>query len=104
MKNLMIASAIAAVALFSVSTVQAGCGKKVGTVGKLTSYDKAKKTITIEVSHTNDAKAKKSVTITVTPTTKIMDGKKLDKLVGATLSVISEHGKANFIIAVTKKS
>jgi hypothetical protein len=104
MKKLMMVAVIAAVAMFSVGTVQAGCGKKVATVGKLKSYDKAAKKITIEVTHTNDPKAKKTVTITLTPTTKTMGGKTIDKLVGATLSVVSEHSKADFIIPVSAKS
>ena len=104
MKKLMIAAIIAAVSMFAVGTVDAGCGKKVATVGKLTSYDKAAKKITIEVTLTNDKKAKKTVVISVTPTTKTMGGKTLDKLVGATLSVVSEHSKADFIIPVSAKS
>ena len=104
MKTLMIAVVIAAMALFSVGTVQAGCGKKVATVGKLKSYDKATKKITIEVTHTNDAKAKKIVTLSVTPSTKTMGTKKLEELIGSGLSVVSEHGKIDFIIPVTKKS
>jgi len=104
MKYLMIAAVIAAVGMFAVGTVHAGCGKKVGTVGKLASYDKAAKKITIEVTHTNDKKAKKTVSISVTPATKTMGDKSLDKLVGSTLSVVSEHGKADFIIPVSAKS
>ena len=104
MKNLLIVAVIATMTMFAVGTVEAGCGKKVATVGKLKSYDKDAKKITIEVTLTNDTKAKKTVTITLTPTTKTMGKKTLDKLVGETLSVVSEHGKADFIIPVTKKS
>ena len=104
MKNLTIAVVIAAMCLFAVGTVQAGCGKKVATIGKLKSYDKATKKITVEVTHTNDSKAKKTVTLSLTASTKTMGKKKIEELVGASLSVVSEHGKIDFIIPVTKKS
>lgn len=77
----------------------AGCGKKVASVGTLTAYDSKTKTITMKVMRTNDPKANRKATkITLTPASKVMGDATLDKLVGQQLSVISEHGKADYVV------
>jgi len=86
----------------------AGCGKKVASVGTLSAYDAKTKTLTMKVMRTNDPKANKKATkITLTPASKVMGDATLDKLVGKQLSVISEHGKADYVvplIAAAKKN
>ena len=85
---------IAVIGLAAVSAY-AGCGKKVNTEGKLTSYDADTKALVIE---TKDGKSAK---ITVTPKTeaKSKDGKKaeLADLVGENVKVVSEHKKADSV-------
>jgi len=77
----------------------AGCGKKVASVGTLSAYDAKTKTLTMKVMRTNDPKANKKATkITLTPASKVMGDATLDKLVGKQLSVISEHGKADYVV------
>ena len=103
MKKILALLAVAAIA----APAHAGCGKKVASVGTLSAYDAATKTLTMKVMRTNDPKAKKSATkITLTPASKVMGDAALDKLVGQQLSVISEHGKADYVvplIAIQKK-
>ena len=86
----------------------AGCGKKVASVGTLSAYDAKTKTLTMKVMRTNDPKANKKATkITLTPASKVMGDATLDKLVGKQLSVISEHGKADYavpLIAAARKN
>ena len=77
----------------------AGCGKKVASVGTLSAYDAKTKTLTMKVMRTNDPKANKKATkITLTPASKVMGDATLDKLVGKQLSVISEHGRADYVV------
>ena len=77
----------------------AGCGKKVASVGTLSAYDAKTKTLTMKVMRTNDPKANKKATkITLPPASKVMGDATLDKLVGKQLSVISEHGKADYVV------
>ena len=77
----------------------AGCGKKVASVGTLSAYDAKTKTLTMKVMRTNDPKANKKATkITLTPASKVIGDATLDKLVGKQLSVISEHGKADYVV------
>ena len=95
MKKILALLAVAAIA----APAYAGCGKKVASVGTLSAYDAATKTLTMKVMRTNDPKAKKSATkITLTPASKVMGDAALDKLVGQQLSVISEHGKADYVV------
>ena len=95
MKKILALLAVAAIA----APAHAGCGKKVASVGTLSAYDAATKTLTMKVMRTNDPKAKKSATkITLTPASKVMGDAALDKLVGQQLSVISEHGKADYVV------
>ena len=103
MKNLLIA-AVAGLALLCTSTAYAGCGKKVGTTGELAKYDADSKTLTIKVSSSNDPKEVKNkmAKLTLTPDSKVMGDAKVDALVGKIVTVVSEHGKINFVIPVNK--
>jgi len=101
---------LAALALAATSAY-AGCGKKVASVGKLEKYDAATKTLTINVAESsNSAEVKnKKATLTLTPDTKLIDGDKIagvkiDDLVGKNISAVSEHGKAEMVIALAAKS
>ena len=83
-------------------TAYAGCGKKVGTTGELAKYDADTKTLTIKVRASNDPKEleSKMATLTLTPNSKIMGDAKVDSLVGEAVTVVSEHGKIDFLIPV----
>lgn len=108
MKYLLI---IAVAMTMAVSSAVAGCGKKVASIGKLDGVDASTKAITIAVAHSSDpgqVKAKKAK-LTLTPDTKIIvDGKinehKIADLVGKDISVVSEHGKVDYVIALVGKS
>jgi len=101
MRSLLIA-AVAAAGLLFTSAADAGCGKKVGTTGELAKYDADSKTLTIKVKSSNDPKELESkvATLTLTPNSKIMGDAKVDSLVGASVTVVSEHGKIDFVIPV----
>jgi len=89
MKKLL---AFLAVASLSVGA-QAACGKKVTDEGTLKTYNAEKKEVIV-------AKADgKTATITLTPATTGAD--KVADLVGKPVKVISEHGKADSVAAVT---
>ena len=96
MKKLLATLAVVAI---SAGYVNAGCGKKVASIGTLTSYDAKTKTLTMKVQRTNDPKANKKATkLTLTPASKVIGDATLDKLVGKALSVVSEHGKVDLAI------
>ena len=69
----------------------AACGKKVTNEGTLKSYDAEKKQVVVV-----DA-AGKAATITLTPSTSGAD--KVAGLVGKSVTVVSEHGKADSVAA-----
>ena len=85
MKKLLALLAMAALTLGA----QAGCGKKVTDEGKLKSYDAEKKSAVIEKADG------KTATVTLTPTTTGAD--KVAGLVGKSVKVVSEHGKADSV-------
>lgn len=95
---------------FASAAAYAGCGKKVASVGKLENYDAASKTLTIAViesSAESEVKSKKA-TLTLTPDTKVIYGDKVadvkvEDLVGKNVSVVSEHGKVDFVIVLSAK-
>jgi hypothetical protein len=72
-------------------SAQAACGKKVTDEGTLKSYDAEKKTVVIEKA------GGKTSTVTLTPTTTGAD--KVADLVGKSVKVVSEHGKADSVAA-----
>ena len=96
MKKLLATLAVVAI---SAGYANAGCGKKVASIGTLTSYDAKTKTLTMKVQRTNDPKANKKATkLTLTPASKVIGDATLDKLVGKALSVVSEHGRVDLAI------
>jgi hypothetical protein len=72
----------------------AGCGKKVTDSGTLKSFDADTKSIVVEA----DGKETK-ITITKATATKAKDGSeaKIKDLVGKTVTVVSEHSKADAV-------
>ena len=99
MKNLMIALAVAGLGLMLVPSADAGCGKKNATNGTLEKYDAATKSLTIKVTSSSNPKSVKGKTtkLTLTPKSSVI-GKKIDSLVGKDVTVVSEHGKIDFVI------
>jgi hypothetical protein len=85
MKKLLALLAMASLTLGA----QAGCGKKVTDEGTLKSYDAEKKSAVIEKADG------KTATVTLTPTTTGAD--KVAGLVGKSVKVVSEHGKADSV-------
>ncbi|MCX6978776.1 MAG: hypothetical protein NTX04_12775 [Verrucomicrobia bacterium] len=73
--------------ILSMSSAFAACGKKVTSEGTLKSFDPATKALVVE------AKDGKATTITLTPTTAGADA--AAGLVGKSVKVVSEHGKAD---------
>ena len=93
---------LALVASFALaSSVYAGCGKKITSVGKLNAIDAKKKTLVLDV------KAEDRKGLRLTPKTKITgtDGKKvkIEDLKGQQITVVSEHGKVDSVAIVKKK-
>ena len=87
------------VVAFGAGAAYAGCGKKVATVGELQSYDASTKALTISVASTSQSsQSGKTVELTLTPDTKTMGDKAIQDLVGQDLSVVSEHGKIDYVI------
>ena len=88
-----------AVVALGADRASAGCGKKVATVGELESYDADTKALTIEVAQTSQkSQSGKTVKLTLTSDSKIMGGRATEDLVGQPLSVVSEHGKVDYLI------
>jgi hypothetical protein len=82
---------LALIAFVSLSfvTADANCGKKVTTEGTLKTYAAEKKELTVE------AKDGKAVTLTLTPSSTGADA--VDKLVGKSVKIVSEHGKIDSV-------
>ena len=99
MKTIISLIAVAAVIALYTAPAAAGCGKKVATVGELESYDASSMTLTIKVTQTSHKSQKgQSVELKLTSSTRTMGGKDIEDLVGSSLSIISEHGKADFVV------
>jgi len=97
----LIAFAISTLAIVALSagTVQAGCGKKVATVGELESYDAGTKVLTINVTETSAKnQMDKTVTLTMTPNSQTMGEKAIGDLIGSRLSVVSEHDQVDLVV------
>jgi hypothetical protein len=78
----------------------AGCGKKVASIGQLEKYDAETKALTLKIADSSDPKEveTKMATLTMTPDSKIISEAKIEELVGKRLTVVSEHGKIDFVI------
>ena len=97
--SIAFAVVLLAIVALSAGSAYAGCGKKDATVGELESYDASTKALTISVTQTSQNSQKdKSVKLTLTPDSKTMGGREIEELVGQQLSVVSEHGKVDFVI------
>lgn len=97
--SIAFAVALLAIVALSAGSVYAGCGKKVATVGELESYDAGTKALTIDVTQTSQkSQRNKTVQLTLTPDSKTMGGREIEQLVGQQLSVVSEHGKVDYVI------
>lgn len=83
--------ALTAILALSLGSAHAACGKKVTSEGTLKSFDAEKKQLVVE------DKDGKATTITLTPTTTGADT--AAALVGKTVKVVSEHGKADSVTA-----
>ena len=83
--------ALTAILTLSLGSAYAGCGKKVTNEGTLKSYDATTKTAVVE------GKDGKAATITITPSTTGADT--LSTMVGKSVKVVSEHGKADSVAA-----
>jgi hypothetical protein len=104
MKRILAILALTATALVS---ADAGCGMKVASIGKIKSFDEASKAVTVTVMQASDAGQveAKEAKLTMTPDSKIIvDGKvngaKIADLVGKSVTVVSEHGKVDFVIGL----
>lgn len=80
-----------AIVSLSAGSAFAACGKKVTSEGTLKSYDAEKKQLVVE------SKDGKATTVTLTPDTTGAD--KVAALVGKSVKVVSEHGKADSVAA-----
>lgn len=80
-----------ALVTLSAGSAFAGCGKTTTSEGTLKSYDAATKTVVVE------AKDGKATTITLTPSTTGADA--VANLVGKSVKVVAEHGKAQSVAA-----
>ena len=88
----------------------AGCGKKMSSIGKLESWDAETKKITIAIMQSSNPKElqSKSAKLTMTPDSSIVHAGKVDSVniadvVGKNISVVSEHGKIDFVITLADK-
>ncbi len=90
---------LSAIIALSAGSAYAGCGKKDATVGELQSYDASTKALTIGVTQASQkGQMDKTVQLTLTPDSKTMGGQAIEALVGQQLSVVSEHGKVDYVI------
>ena len=102
MRKLMIALTIVGLGLMLPNAADAGCGKKNATIGELKEYDAETKSLTIMVKTSSDPKEVKAKTakLDMTPDSKVIieEGKKINSLLGKQVTVVSEHGKIDFVI------
>ena len=102
---------ILAVLAISAGSVWAGCNRKVSSIGKLKSWDADAKKITLVVRQSSNSKQleAKSAELTMTPDSTIVHGGQVDSvniadIVGKNISVMSEHGKIDYVITLVDKS
>ena len=96
---------ITALALAMAATSYAGCGKKAASIGKVQKYDPETKALTLRIFDSSDPKelAAKKAKLTLTPASKILAAEKVEALVGKRVSVVSEHGKIDYVIALAPR-
>ena len=95
----------ALLALAFATASYAGCGKKAASIGKIEKFDAETKALTLKITDSSDEKelAAKSAKLTMTPDTKVLAAGDIASLVGKRVSVVSEHGKVDYVIALTPK-
>ncbi|HUF63611.1 MAG TPA: hypothetical protein VMN36_16160 [Verrucomicrobiales bacterium] len=83
----------------------ADCGKKVASIGELEKYDAVTKALTLKIVDSSDPKEveAKSAKLTMTPDSKVIAEGDLQALVGKKVTVVSEHGKVDFVILLAAK-
>ncbi|MGI8604436.1 MAG: hypothetical protein ACR2OZ_15790 [Verrucomicrobiales bacterium] len=98
------------VALSLAAPAFADCGKKAASTGKIEKFDAATKTLTVAIVESSDPKEveSKKATLTLTPDSKVIaegkvDGVKVEALVGKNVTVVSEHGKIEYVISLAAK-
>ena len=89
----------------------AGCGKKVSSIGKLEKWDAATKTLMIAITDSSNPKEVKTkmAKLTMTPDSNIVHAGEVNgvspaDIVGKNVSVVSEHGKADYVITLADKT
>lgn len=84
----------------------AACGKKAASIGKVQKYDAETKELTVTVTQSSDAKEleAKTAKLTMTPDSKVLAEGDIASLVGKEVTVVSEHGKIDYVIALAKPS
>lgn len=92
-------------------SVYAGCNKKVSSIGKLEKFDAATKTLVIAITNSSNAKEvkNKKAKITMTPDSTIVHDGKVNSvspgdIVGKNVSIVSEHGKIDYVITLADKA
>lgn len=83
--------ALIAIVSLSAGSAFAGCGKTTTSEGTLKSFDAATKQLVVE------EKGGKATTITLTPSTTGADA--IATMVGKSVKVVAEHGKAQSVAA-----
>jgi len=98
-----IITTVAVIAMAAVA--QAGCGKKVASIGKVAKFDAKAKSVTVTIVESSDSKqvAAKKATLTLTPDTKVLPKEAAGSLEGKNVSIVSEHGKIDFVIVLASK-
>ncbi len=83
----------------------ADCGKKVASIGELEKYDAETKALTLKIVDSSDPKEveAKSAKLTMTPDSKVIAEGDIQALVGKKVTVVSEHGKIDFVILLAAK-
>lgn len=101
MKYIITTAAIVAMTF----AAHAGCGKKVASIGKVSKVDSDAKSVTIEVADSSDSKQIKSkkATLKLTPDTKVLPAEAAGSLEGKNVSIVSEHGKIDYVIVLASK-
>ena len=100
MRSFLIALTVVGLGLMMAPAVDAGCGKKNATIGTLQKYDAETKSVTIKVMRSSNPKEveSKMAKLNMTPDSKVIAEGKIDSLVGKNVTVVSEHGKIDFVI------
>ena len=100
---------IALALTIAAASAYAGCNKKMASIGTIEKFDAATKTLVVSIYDSSNPKEikSKSAKLTMTPDSTIVHAGKVNgvsaaDVVGKKASILSEHGKIDYVVTLVE--